>query len=156
MATPGLVQEAEEEATSDEGEKEDFIQPEDVEEVIEVTSERSQEPGPQSLESVASEVSSKQKVILGNEEEEEEEEEDQAPLSMGFSRQEPWSGLPFPPPGDLSDAGLGPASPGELSSRAEGRWTPRTAGGDPGQGWSLQLEGKAWGLSEGPGQQASS
>lgn len=53
MATPGLVQEAEEEATS-EGEKEDFIQP-DVEEVIEVTSERSQEPCPQSLESVASE-----------------------------------------------------------------------------------------------------
>ena len=27
----------------------------------------------------------------------------QAPLSMGFSRQEYWSGLPFPPPGDLSD-----------------------------------------------------
>ena len=25
----------------------------------------------------------------------------QAPLSMGFSRQEYWSGLPFPPPGDL-------------------------------------------------------
>ncbi|ELR47020.1 Myelin transcription factor 1, partial [Bos mutus] len=77
VVTPGLVQEAEEEATSDEGEKEDFIQPEDVEEVIEVTSERSQEPGPQSLESVASEASSKQKVILGNEEEEEEEEEEE-------------------------------------------------------------------------------
>ena len=29
----------------------------------------------------------------------------QAPLSMGFSRQEYWSGLPFPPPGDLSDPG---------------------------------------------------
>ena len=27
----------------------------------------------------------------------------QAPLSMGFSRQEYWSGLPFPPPGDLPD-----------------------------------------------------
>ena len=26
----------------------------------------------------------------------------QAPLSMGFSRQEYWSGLPFPPPGDLN------------------------------------------------------
>ena len=25
----------------------------------------------------------------------------QAPLSMGFSRQEYWNGLPFPPPGDL-------------------------------------------------------
>ena len=26
-----------------------------------------------------------------------------APLSMGFSRQEYWNGLPFPPPGDLND-----------------------------------------------------
>ena len=30
---------------------------------------------------------------------------DQAPPSMGFSRQEYWSGLPFPSPGDLSDPG---------------------------------------------------
>ena len=29
---------------------------------------------------------------------------------MGFSRQEYWSGLPFPPPGDLSDPGIKPAS----------------------------------------------
>ena len=29
-----------------------------------------------------------------------------APLSMGFSRQEYWSGLPFPTPGDLPDPGL--------------------------------------------------
>ena len=29
----------------------------------------------------------------------------QAPLSMGFSRQEYWSGLPCPPPGDLPDPG---------------------------------------------------
>ena len=34
----------------------------------------------------------------------------QAPLSMGFSRRESWSGLPFPPPGDLPDPGTGPAS----------------------------------------------
>ena len=34
----------------------------------------------------------------------------QAPLSMGFSRQEHWSGLPCPPPGDLSDPGIEPAS----------------------------------------------
>ena len=27
----------------------------------------------------------------------------QTPLSMGYSRQEYWSGLPFPPPGDLPD-----------------------------------------------------
>ena len=30
----------------------------------------------------------------------------QAPLSMEFSRQEYWSGLPFPPPGDLPDPGI--------------------------------------------------
>ena len=35
----------------------------------------------------------------------------QAPLSMGVSRQEYWSGLPFPPPGDLPDPGIEPASP---------------------------------------------
>ena len=34
----------------------------------------------------------------------------QALLSMGFSRQEYWSGLPFPPPGDLPDPGIQPAS----------------------------------------------
>ena len=31
-------------------------------------------------------------------------------LSMGFSRQEYWSGLTFPPPGDLPDAGIKPGS----------------------------------------------
>ena len=30
----------------------------------------------------------------------------QAPLSMGFSRQEHWSGLPRPPPGDLPNLGM--------------------------------------------------
>ena len=35
----------------------------------------------------------------------------QAPLSMGFSRQEYWSGLPFPSPGDLSNPVIKPASP---------------------------------------------
>ena len=35
----------------------------------------------------------------------------QAPLSMGFSRQEYWSGLPFSSPGDLSDSGIKPRSP---------------------------------------------
>ena len=34
----------------------------------------------------------------------------QAHLSMGFSRQEYWSGLPFPPPGDLPDPGIEPVS----------------------------------------------
>ena len=35
----------------------------------------------------------------------------QAPLFMGFSRQEYWSGLPFPSSGDLPDPGIEPASP---------------------------------------------
>ena len=35
----------------------------------------------------------------------------QAPLSMRFSRQEYWIGLPFPPPGDLPDPGIEPISP---------------------------------------------
>ena len=34
----------------------------------------------------------------------------QAPLSMGFSRQGYWSGLLFPPPGDLPDPGIKPTS----------------------------------------------
>ena len=43
----------------------------------------------------------------------------QAPLSMGFSRQEYWSGLPCPPPGDLPNPGI------ELTSLA----SPALAGG---------------------------
>ena len=35
----------------------------------------------------------------------------QVPLSMEFSREEDWSGLPFPPRGDLSDPGIEPRSP---------------------------------------------
>ena len=35
----------------------------------------------------------------------------QVPLSMGFFRQEYWSGLPFPHPGGLSNKGIKPASP---------------------------------------------
>ena len=42
----------------------------------------------------------------------------QAPLSMGFSRQGYWSGVPSPPPGDLPDPGIEPASPD--GSRTEG------------------------------------
>ena len=35
----------------------------------------------------------------------------QDPPSMGFSRQEYWSGLPFPSPGDIPDPGIEPGSP---------------------------------------------
>ena len=34
-----------------------------------------------------------------------------ASLSIEFSRKEYWSGLPFPPPGDLPDSGIKPGSP---------------------------------------------
>ena len=35
----------------------------------------------------------------------------QAPLPMGFARQEYWSGYPFPSPGDLPNPGIKPTSP---------------------------------------------
>ena len=42
----------------------------------------------------------------------------QASVSMEFSRQEYWSGLPFPPPGDLPDPGIEPMSPASPSLQA--------------------------------------
>ena len=46
----------------------------------------------------------------------------QAPLSVGLSRQEDWSGWPYPPPGDLPDPGIEPMS---LGSPAVAGWLPR-------------------------------
>ena len=50
----------------------------------------------------------------------------QAPKSMGFSRQEYWSGLPFPTPGDLPDPGIEPPSPtlysDALQSEIHSQW----------------------------------
>ena len=43
----------------------------------------------------------------------------QDPLSMGFSRQEHWSGLPCPSPGDLPDPGIEPTSPVPLALQAD-------------------------------------
>ena len=43
----------------------------------------------------------------------------QAPLSMGFSRQQYWSGLPFPPLGDLPDPGIVPESPASPALQAD-------------------------------------
>ena len=52
----------------------------------------------------------------------------QAPLSMGFSRQQYWSGLPFPFPADLLDPGMEPRSPAlYISTCKKGRecgWNP--------------------------------
>ena len=58
----------------------------------------------------------------------------QAPLSMGFSRQEHWSGLPYPPPGDLPNSGIDLGSPAlqvdSLPAELPGR--PRDL-----QGWPI-------------------
>ena len=43
----------------------------------------------------------------------------QAPLSMGFSRQEYWSGLPFASPGDIPDSGIKVASPVSSAPKAD-------------------------------------
>ena len=48
----------------------------------------------------------------------------QAPLFMGFSRQEYWSGLPFPHPGDISNPGIEP----ESSALAGGFFTTEPPG----------------------------
>ena len=54
----------------------------------------------------------------------------QAPPSMGFPRQEYWSGLPFPSPGDLPDPGMEPGSPtlwaDTLPSEPPGKPTARS------------------------------
>ena len=60
----------------------------------------------------------------------------QAPLSMGFPRQEHWSGSPSPPPGDLPGPGIEPASPG--SPALAGRFfTTEPPGKPPGPVASL-------------------
>ena len=43
----------------------------------------------------------------------------EAPLSIGFCRQEHWSGLSCPPPGDLPDTGIEPASPAASALQAD-------------------------------------
>ena len=58
----------------------------------------------------------------------------QAPLSMGFSRQEYWSRLPSPPPGDLSDPGIKSVSP--QSPALVGRFFIT---GPPGKPWENQF-----------------
>ena len=43
----------------------------------------------------------------------------QAPLSMGFLRQEYWDGVPFPPPGDLPNPRTEPTSPASSALQAD-------------------------------------
>ena len=52
----------------------------------------------------------------------------QASLSMGFPKQEYWSGLPFPPPGDLPDPGMKPISCIALHCIAGGFFTTEPPG----------------------------
>ena len=56
----------------------------------------------------------------------------QAPLSMGFSRQEYWSDLPFPSPGDLPNPGIEPRSPAlqadALTSEPPGKTISKSEG----------------------------
>ena len=59
----------------------------------------------------------------------------QAPLSMGFPRQEYWSGLPFPSPGYLPNLGIKPASP--ASPALAGRFFTTELPGKPSLGYSL-------------------
>ena len=62
----------------------------------------------------------------------------QASLSMGLSMQKYWSGLPFPPPGDLLDPGIEPMSP--MSPALAGRlFTTSTA-------WEAQKSPVTWRL----------
>ena len=65
----------------------------------------------------------------------------QAPPSMGFSRQEHWSGLPFPSPGDLPDPGIEPWSPAfqadTLTSEPPGKCCNRCSAN-----WELNIEWK--------------
>ena len=51
----------------------------------------------------------------------------QALLSKGLSQQEYWSGLPFPPPGDLPDAGIKPMCPA-APALVGGFFTPEPPG----------------------------
>ena len=70
-------------------------------------------------------------------------------LSMEFSRQEYWSGLPCPPPGDLSDPGihrqfslLCPYVPGNVSIPAGWRWTASSGGSEVSCPQSTQANSK--------------
>ena len=62
----------------------------------------------------------------------------QAPLSIEFSRQEYWSGLPFPSPGDLPNLGIQPGSPSlqdnSLPSEPSGKPDRGGGGGGGGEG----------------------
>ena len=69
----------------------------------------------------------------------------QAPLSMGFSRQEYWNGLPFPPPGDLPEAGIEPMTPAS-PALAGGFFTTELPGKPPALQQKIHLYPHPWNL----------
>ena len=73
----------------------------------------------------------------------------QAPLSMGFSRQEYWSGLPFSPPGHLPQRGIEPTCPalagGCFTSEPPGKPTEKQSGPVfPDAPWKKDFQGPCW------------
>ena len=70
---------------------------------------------------------------------------------MGFSRQEYWSGLPFPSPGDLPNPGIEPRSPtlqaDALTSAPPGKRTLSYKGGNKGLAWLNNLPKVTWTVS---------
>ena len=56
----------------------------------------------------------------------------QAPLSIGFSRQEYWSGLPFPSPGVLPDPGIEPRCPALKANALTSELPGKSRTGRPG------------------------
>ena len=69
-----------------------------------------------------------------------------APLSMGFSRHESWSGVSFPPPGGLPDPGIGPESPA-----LAGRFFTTVPPGKPQVNLGYTLKGELTALPDGLG-----
>ena len=66
----------------------------------------------------------------------------QAPLSMEFSRQKYWSGLPFPSPGDLPNPGIEPRSPALQANSLPSE--------PPGKLQYLHLSNNIWNILKGP------
>ena len=64
----------------------------------------------------------------------------QVSLSMGFPRQEYWNELAFPPPGDLPDPGVKPASPGKhTDKRGRGHRDPASV-----NNWETWVQSLGW------------
>ena len=64
----------------------------------------------------------------------------QAPLSMGFPRKEPWSGLPSPFAGDLQDPGIEPAALAPYPARQADSLTTEPLGKPSSRFWAVILK----------------